>query len=94
MIAVVRRLRAAHPGADEYAGTVLVDQTDIQRRVGDGLRGGDQRELADAVEHAQTRRREMRGRVEVDRRADMRARDECRIARRKGVGRRIETANR
>ena len=68
LVALVDAVDAAHAGADEHPGAAALRVGQFGLRIGHRPAGGDQRELADAVEHAQFGRVEVIGAVEVHRR--------------------------
>src|SRR5688572_12650318 len=72
-VAVVGRCRAAQCRADEYASRRALLVAEFERGIAQGLLRSDERELTDAIEHAQPRRGEVRARVEGRRRGDARA---------------------
>ena len=64
LIAVVGRLCATHAGSDEDAGRVAIVTFEQGAGIDNGLGRGNQGELGDTVQHAQSRCSKMGGSVE------------------------------
>src|SRR5208283_4844483 len=70
LIALIGRSGPSDAAADEDPAAFAPLHREVEPRIGDGLSGGDQRQLADAIEHPQPRCWKVCAAIETDRGSD------------------------